>query len=166
MYNSVDYIYHVVHYMPRTNLSYNWKLVPFDHLHLIPPVLHPPSVTTNLRSFSVCWFVFEVELTYNIVLDTTVIWYFYPFQNDGQGKSSYNMSPHKAITLLLTISPTLHMRYPRLTYSAMGSWYLFISITYFSSHPSPSPLAATRLYSVSITLFLKQVKWMLITHFI
>ena len=30
--NSVNYIYHVVHYIPSTYLSYNWKFVPFDYL--------------------------------------------------------------------------------------------------------------------------------------
>ena len=36
--------YHAIHYIPRTYLPYNWKFVPFDHLHLfqtphqIPPL--------------------------------------------------------------------------------------------------------------------------------
>ena len=40
-YMSINYIYPVVHYIPCTYLSYNWKFVPFDHLHLIPPPSTP-----------------------------------------------------------------------------------------------------------------------------
>ena len=29
----------MVHYIPSTYLSYNWKFLPFDHLHPIPPTL-------------------------------------------------------------------------------------------------------------------------------
>ena len=36
-YSSVNYIYHVAHYIPNTYLSHNWKFVPFDCLHSIPP---------------------------------------------------------------------------------------------------------------------------------
>ena len=43
---------------------------------------------------------------------TTVIWYFYMFQNDHHDKSSYDMSPYKDITYLLTIFPTLYISYP------------------------------------------------------
>ena len=50
IYNSINYIYHVVHYTPSTYLCYNWKFVPFDHLHPTPA-----SGTTNLISF--CEFV-------------------------------------------------------------------------------------------------------------
>ena len=35
-----NYIYHVVHYIPITCLSYNWKGVLFDCLH---PILSPPT---------------------------------------------------------------------------------------------------------------------------
>ena len=40
IYSSVNYFYHVVHYIPSTCLSYNWKFVPFDSLH---PVLPSPA---------------------------------------------------------------------------------------------------------------------------
>ena len=39
---SVSFIYHVVNYIPHAYLSHNWKFVPFDHLHLVPP---PPPPT-------------------------------------------------------------------------------------------------------------------------
>ena len=35
-YNSVNYIYHVVHYILSICLSSNWKFVPFDYFHTIP----------------------------------------------------------------------------------------------------------------------------------
>lgn len=38
-YSSVDYIYHVVHYISGTYLSYNWNSVPFGH----HPVSFPPT---------------------------------------------------------------------------------------------------------------------------
>ena len=40
------------------------------------------------------------------------------------------------------------------TYFATGSLYLLPSLTYFSLPPSPSHLATTCLFSVSLTLFL------------
>ena len=58
---NVNYSYHVVHYIPSTYLSYNWKLVCFDHLPPIPPppMALPLLVTTNLISLSTSLFVFE-----------------------------------------------------------------------------------------------------------
>ena len=41
--SSVNYTYHVIHCIPSTYLSYNWKFVPFDHLHPIPPPPRPAS---------------------------------------------------------------------------------------------------------------------------
>ena len=46
MYNSVNYIYQVVHYIPSTYLSYNWKFVPLTAFIQYPPPL--PLVTTNM----------------------------------------------------------------------------------------------------------------------
>ena len=34
---SVSYIYHVAHYIPRTNLSYNWKFLPFSFIQIFLP---------------------------------------------------------------------------------------------------------------------------------
>ena len=36
---SVSYIYHVAHYIPRTNLSYNWKFLPFSFIQVSLPYL-------------------------------------------------------------------------------------------------------------------------------
>ena len=47
-------------------LSYNWKFLPFDCLH--PIKTSPPPVITNLISFSMNMFVFEVLSTYDTVL--------------------------------------------------------------------------------------------------
>ena len=45
----VNCSHHVVHYIPRTYLSYNLKVVPFEHLHLFSS---PP--TPHLQQPSVC----------------------------------------------------------------------------------------------------------------
>ena len=58
MYNSVNYIDHVVHYIPGTYLSYNWKFVPFDHSQPIPSPPPPESGNHNLISFSVSFLYF------------------------------------------------------------------------------------------------------------
>ena len=62
---SVNYINYVVHYVPSSYLSCTWKFLPLDHLHPISsPSTLPLLVTTNLFSFSMNLFVFEVYLTY------------------------------------------------------------------------------------------------------
>ena len=33
MYSSVNDINHIIHHISSTYLSYNWKFMPFDHLH-------------------------------------------------------------------------------------------------------------------------------------
>ena len=43
---------HVVHCIPSTYVSYDWKFQPSDHLCPIPPTHPPPLVTTNLISLS------------------------------------------------------------------------------------------------------------------
>ena len=58
-YSTVDYIYHVVSYIPTTYLSYNWTFRPFDHLHPLPSPSTP--ATGNHKSELVyCGFVFEI----------------------------------------------------------------------------------------------------------
>lgn len=49
-YRSVNYISHVVYYIPRTYLPYNLKFVYFDDLCPTPPLYPSPLVTTNLIS--------------------------------------------------------------------------------------------------------------------
>ena len=50
-YSIVNYSHHVVHYILRTYLSYNWKLVPFDYLPPTPP--SPPATASgNAHLFS------------------------------------------------------------------------------------------------------------------
>lgn len=69
--DNFNYIYHVVHDIPSTDLSYYWKYLSFGYIHSIPlPSTPPPPplVTTNLISFSMSSFVFEVWMTYNIML--------------------------------------------------------------------------------------------------
>jgi len=51
--SSVNYIYHVVHDIPRTPLSYNHKFVPFAYLSTHSLSWYPlPLAPTNLVSFS------------------------------------------------------------------------------------------------------------------
>ena len=42
-----NYIYHMVHCIPSAYFSYNWKFIPFNHLHPIPP---PQPSSDNLES--------------------------------------------------------------------------------------------------------------------
>ena len=50
MESSVNYLYHTLHYIPSTYLSYNWKFVAFACQFPTPP--HPlPPVATSLISF-------------------------------------------------------------------------------------------------------------------
>ena len=60
--SSVNYIYHVVHYIPSTYFSYNCKFVPFDCLHFpFPLYLASGNHKSDLFFFEfVCLLVFEV----------------------------------------------------------------------------------------------------------
>ena len=55
-------VYHVVHYIPSTNLSYNWKFISSDCLHPIPlPQLPTPG--NHIPDLFFSKFVFEIQLT-------------------------------------------------------------------------------------------------------
>ena len=43
VYSSLNYSNHAVYYINSNYLFYNWKFVPFDHLHLILPIPIPAS---------------------------------------------------------------------------------------------------------------------------
>ena len=58
------------------------------------------------------------------------------------------------IVSFLTVFPTLHTSQLWLINFVTGSLYLLISLTYFFSPPTHSPLATTYLFSVSMTPFL------------
>ena len=48
-------------YIPDNYLSYNWKFLPFEYLHQIPPPLPCPFlVSTNLFSFCMSLLMFDV----------------------------------------------------------------------------------------------------------
>ena len=111
IYSNVNCIYCIMHYIPSIYLSYNWKFLPFDCLH--PIKTSPPPVITNLISFSMNMFVFEVLSTYDTVLvpvtqHSDLI--FLTFQND-HGKSSYHLLPYKDIVYLLIVLPTMYISY-------------------------------------------------------
>ena len=58
-YSSVNYIYPVVHYIPSTYFSYNWKFVPFDCLHPIP-FPQPPASGNHKCDLFFSELIFEV----------------------------------------------------------------------------------------------------------
>ena len=58
LYSTFNYGPHILHYITQY-LSFNWKFVPFDHLHPIPlppPPQLPPLVIPNLICFSISLF--------------------------------------------------------------------------------------------------------------
>ena len=60
MYHSgVNQSHHVIYYTPSTNR----KLVPFDHLHLIPPTPTPPTSGNYKTDLSFCDFVLDCTYT-------------------------------------------------------------------------------------------------------
>ena len=50
-------ISHIVHPIPSTYLSYNWKFVPFDHLHPIPPPPNSGNHKPDLFLYEFVWLV-------------------------------------------------------------------------------------------------------------
>ena len=53
-YSIVNYSHHVIHYVPRTYLFYNWEFVHFDHFHLFCPSPNLPTLgISNLSPVSV-----------------------------------------------------------------------------------------------------------------
>ena len=140
-----NYVYHVAHIF--STLSCNWKFVPFDYLQFpnppITPTPHNPSlslITINLIFFSefACfWSVTDLQHCWFLVYN--MIWYFYTFQNDQRRKCSYHLSPHKDITLLFTIFPTLYILSLCFIYFVTGSLYLLIFLTYCTNPPTHLP---------------------------
>ena len=65
MYSSVNYINHIIYHISSTYLSYNWKFVPFDHLHSNFP--SHCNHKSNLCFYEVVYF-----LKYNW---PTIVWY-------------------------------------------------------------------------------------------
>ena len=62
----INYSHHAVCYIPWTYLSYNWKLVPFDHL--APFTCYLPLTTTKLFSVSMS------SIFVHCFLDSTYKW--------------------------------------------------------------------------------------------
>ena len=57
---SVSYIYHVAHYIPRTNLSYNWKFLPFSFIQIFLPYLPTSGNHKSDLLFEVQFFFFII----------------------------------------------------------------------------------------------------------
>ena len=68
-----------------------------------------------------------------------MLWYFYALQNDHHDKSSYHLSLHKDITLLLTIFPVVYITSPWLVCFITDSLYFLIPFTYFTQSSTPFP---------------------------
>lgn len=49
-YSIANYSHHALYYTPRTDLSYNCKFEPNDHLHPLPPPSHPSHASGNHQS--------------------------------------------------------------------------------------------------------------------
>ena len=73
---------------------------------------------------------------------------------DHHDKSSNHLFPFKVVTILLTIFLMLYITSWSLIYFIIGGLYLLIPFTYLPNPQTPSPLATTRLFSVSVSLFL------------
>ena len=59
IYNIINHSYHAIHYITRCSLFYNWKFVPFDHLHSFCPHLNPYCLWQSPICFLFIWiFVF------------------------------------------------------------------------------------------------------------
>ena len=61
--NSINYIYHAVHHIPSTSLSYNWKFVSFDCPHFFTPASDEHKLDLLFYEF-----VFETSMTYHTML--------------------------------------------------------------------------------------------------
>ena len=119
-----------------------------------------PCLSKSQIWFLFLWVCFLLLLKYNIMLvpgtghSDSILLY---ISKGSCNNSSYNLSPYKDITLLLTTYPTLYISFPWLIYFATGNFYLLISLTnlfffFFSLFLSSSPLATSCFFSVSITV--------------
>ena len=67
--------------------------------------------------------------------------------------SRNHLSPHRIVTVLLTVFPMLYVIFPWLTYFITGNLYLLIPVTYFIQSPPTSLLAATLFCSFICFVF-------------
>lgn len=83
-YSIVNYSHHAFCYIIRTYLSYNWKFVPFDHLHPMPPTPHSPA-SGNHKSH-LCFYehiiiFYNVYHLVNVLIEWAKFCYRYPPDN-------------------------------------------------------------------------------------
>ena len=55
---------HAIHYIPRGSLFYNWKFVPFDHLHSSCSHLNPSCLQQSPICFLFMWVFFFFQIPY------------------------------------------------------------------------------------------------------
>ena len=131
-YSSVNYIYHVVHYILSSYLSYGWKFVPFDCLHPVPS----PSPSPYGDYKSDLFFYEFVCLFLNYNWPTTLL---VPItQHNGlaflyisKRSSCCQVTVCHRLDIILIVFP-LYISYRWLMYLELYYWNFLISITYFS----------------------------------
>ena len=164
MYNSVNYIYQVVHYIPSVILSYfvTGSLYLFSTFIQFPLPPNPISGNHKLELFVygfVCfWSIIDPQKYVSSCYKTQRFDFSIHFKMITT--TSYNLLPYKDITYLLTTLPTVYISYPWFIYFATGSFYLLTSPHLFLSFPTAAPSSDNNRFvlyiynSVSVLLHL------------
>ena len=82
-----------------------------------------------------------------------VIWQLYTLCCDHH-RCGYHLSPYSAVTIPLTVFPTLYFLFPGLIHPVTGSLYLRLPFAHFALSSAPSLLATTILFFVFTGLLL------------
>ena len=115
----------------------------------------PSSILTFLMTFLKNYFSITGDIQYYFALVSGVQrggWTIIEFTKCPPSVSSTHPAPHVVITTLLTVFPVPHFTSLWLFCSYRGG--TSHSLHLFHPAPSPSPLAATSLFSVSVSLLL------------
>lgn len=97
-------------------------------------------------------FLVVINIQYYIVCNITLLLCM-QYSDSIYNKNSYHQSPYKVVTILLIISPYVHITCLCLIYFVARSLYLLIPLTYFILPPTPFPSGNQHLFSVSTSLF-------------
>ena len=142
--SSVNSMYHVAHYIPST---YNWKFVPFDCLHPVPPS-SPPTSSSHISDLFLNWSTVDGTVLCQFQVYNLVIQHLNTLRNDPH-KSSNHLAAYKVITVLLTIFLMLYITF---------LWYFFYNWKFVPLnpihlyHPSLHPSAFWQLPVCSLDL--------------
>ena len=135
-YGRVNYIYHIVRYIPSTHylitgglyLSTTFVQLPLLTL-LFVRATYP--ISFSMSSLVCFWSIIELE-QYSFLVHNIVIWYFCTFQNDHHDKSSLLSATAQRYYIIIDYIPHTVWLICLLT----ESLYLLISLTYFSPPPT------------------------------